>query len=137
MTFRHSLTVGEDSGGGRRSKTSTPIRTFPHHKRLCHNWANAVVVILNGVKNLIISSESIIEILRLMPQNDIPTQSLMMGEGKDGGGRLGPSSPHLNPPPPWGEELFFSSVGVINTPLFFFNPYIGVSVPKVNPLQIS
>ena len=28
------------------------------------------------VKNLIISTESIVEILRLMPQNDITTQSL-------------------------------------------------------------
>ena len=36
----------------------------------------------------------------------------MMGEGKDGGGRLGPSPPHLNPPPPWGEELIFGSIGV-------------------------
>jgi hypothetical protein len=23
-------------------------------------------------------------------------------------------TPHLNPPPPWGEELFFGSIGVIN-----------------------
>jgi len=37
-------------------------------------------VILNEVKNLMISTESIIEILRLSPQNDIMTQSLM-GEG--------------------------------------------------------
>jgi hypothetical protein len=37
-------------------------------------------VILNEVKNLIISTESIIEILRLSPQNDITTQSLR-GEG--------------------------------------------------------
>jgi len=41
---------------------------------------NAVIVILNEVKNLMISSESIIEILRLSPQNDITTQSLG-GEG--------------------------------------------------------
>ena len=33
-------------------------------------------VILNEVKNLMISTESIIEILRLSPQNDITTQSL-------------------------------------------------------------
>jgi hypothetical protein len=25
-------TVGEDSGGGERSRTSTPILPFPHHK---------------------------------------------------------------------------------------------------------
>jgi len=38
---------------------------------------------------------------------------LMMGEGKDGGGRPGPYPPHLNPPPPWREEeLFFGSIGV-------------------------
>jgi hypothetical protein len=36
---------------------------------------NAVIVILNEVKNLMISTESIIEILRLSPQNDITTQS--------------------------------------------------------------
>jgi len=35
---------------------------------------NAVIVILNEVKNLMISNESIIEILRLSPQNDIMTQ---------------------------------------------------------------
>jgi hypothetical protein len=33
-------------------------------------------VILNEVKNLIISTESIMEILRLSPQNDIATQYL-------------------------------------------------------------
>ena len=37
----------------------------------------------------------------------------MMEEGKDGGGRLGPSPLHVNPPPPWGEELVFGSIGVI------------------------
>jgi hypothetical protein len=37
---------------------------------------------------------------------------LMRGEGKDGGGRPGLFPPHLNPPPPWGEELFFGSIGV-------------------------
>ncbi len=35
-----------------------------------------MVVILNEVKNLIISTESIREILRLSPQNDIATESL-------------------------------------------------------------
>ena len=35
-----------------------------------------MVVILSEAKNLIISTESIIEILRLSPQNDITTQSL-------------------------------------------------------------
>ncbi len=38
-------------------------------------------VILNEVKNLIILTESTVEILRLSPQNDIATQSLR-GEGK-------------------------------------------------------
>ena len=38
---------------------------------------------VNSVKNLMISTESIIEILRLSPQNDIVTQSLQ-GEGFDG-----------------------------------------------------
>ena len=35
-----------------------------------------MVVILNEVKNLMNSSESSIEILRLSPQNDIATQAL-------------------------------------------------------------
>jgi hypothetical protein len=35
-----------------------------------------MVVILSEAKNLIISTESTIEILRLPPQNDITTQSL-------------------------------------------------------------
>ncbi len=39
---------------------------------------------VNSVKNLIISTESIIEILRLSPQNDITTQS-PWGEGKGEG----------------------------------------------------
>jgi len=47
-----------------------------------------MVVILNpvlgGMKNLMISTESTIEILRLSPQNDITTQS-PEGEGKGGG----------------------------------------------------
>jgi hypothetical protein len=63
--------------------------------RLCHNEGNTVFVILNpspfvilseakdldfglrvnSVKNLRESTESIIEILRLSPQNDITTQS--------------------------------------------------------------
>jgi hypothetical protein len=34
-----------------------------------------MVVILSEAKNLIISTESTIEILRLAPQNDITTQS--------------------------------------------------------------
>ena len=52
--------------------------------RLCHDGTNAVIVILNpalsGMKNLIISTESITEILRLTPQNDHATQS-PVGEG--------------------------------------------------------
>ena len=67
---------------------------------LCNNEGNGMFVILNpspcvtlseakglgfrlrvnSVKNLIISTESIIEILRLSPQNDITTQS-PKGEG--------------------------------------------------------
>jgi hypothetical protein len=44
---------------------------------------------------------------------------LTMGEGWDGGGHRGSSPPHLNPPPPWGEEvIFFDSIGVI---LFYIN----------------
>jgi hypothetical protein len=34
-----------------------------------------MIVVLNEAKNLIISTESIAEILRLMPQNDIKTHS--------------------------------------------------------------
>jgi hypothetical protein len=41
----------------------------------------AMVVILSEAKNLIISSESTMEILRLSPQNDITTQSCRWGEG--------------------------------------------------------
>ena len=51
--------------------------------RLCRNSGIRAFVILkplaslriNSVKNLIISTESIIEILRLAPQNNIKTQS--------------------------------------------------------------
>ena len=32
---------------------------------------------------------------------------LMRGEGWDGGGHRGSFPPHLNPPPPWGEEVIF------------------------------
>ena len=43
-----------------------------------------MVVILNEVKNLMNSSESSIEILRLSPQNDITTQSPMgVGENRN------------------------------------------------------
>jgi hypothetical protein len=63
-----------------------------------------MIVILNEVKNLIISPESIVGILRLMPQNDIATQSLI-GEGRDEG-EPDPLPPHLNPLPRRGEEEF-------------------------------
>ena len=54
---------------------------FPSPHRDCVVMGrNAVIVILNEVKNLMISSESIIEILRLSPQNDIATQP-HRGEG--------------------------------------------------------
>jgi hypothetical protein len=40
---------------------------------------------------------------------------LTMGEGWDGGGHRGSFPPHLNPPPPWGEEvIFFDSIGVLH-----------------------
>jgi hypothetical protein len=55
---------------GEGQETDLPL------ERLCHNGEFEMIVILNEVKNLIISTESIIEILRLMPQNDITTQSL-------------------------------------------------------------
>jgi len=32
---------------------------------------------------------------------------LMRGEDWDGGGHRGSFPPHLNPPPPWGEEVIF------------------------------
>ena len=38
-----------------------------------------MLVILNEVKNLMISTESTIKILRLSPQNDITTESLEGG----------------------------------------------------------
>ncbi|OGP76884.1 MAG: hypothetical protein A2V86_10895 [Deltaproteobacteria bacterium RBG_16_49_23] len=53
----------------------TPTSFLPH-QRLCRNVGIGMFVILNEVKNLMISTESIIEILRLSPQNDITTQSL-------------------------------------------------------------
>ncbi|OGP79101.1 MAG: hypothetical protein A2V86_13565 [Deltaproteobacteria bacterium RBG_16_49_23] len=73
-----------------------PPQTFPSLGRLCRNVGIKMFVILNpsltvtlsearslsfplrvnSVKNLMISTESIIEILRLSPQNDITTQSL-------------------------------------------------------------
>jgi hypothetical protein len=55
-----------------------------------------IFVILSEAKNLIISTELTIEILRLPPQNDITTQPLkvedpnefppLQGEGQGGGG---------------------------------------------------
>jgi hypothetical protein len=54
---------------------STPTLALPL-RRLCRNQENALFVILNEVKNLIISTESTGEILRLWPQNDIATHSL-------------------------------------------------------------
>ncbi len=56
----------------------TPIESknnFPLPRRLCHNRANAVIAILKEVNKIIVSIESIIEILRLGPQNDIATES--------------------------------------------------------------
>jgi hypothetical protein len=48
---------------------------------------DGVSVILNEVKNLVVTIGCSIEILRLTPQNDIATQSLA-GEGKDEGAVL-------------------------------------------------
>jgi hypothetical protein len=42
----------------------------------------------------------------------------MRGEGWDGGGHRGPFPPHLNPPPPWGEEVIFLTQLGLN-----FKPY--------------
>ena len=47
-----------------------PVSVFP-----------LALVILSEAKNLIISTESTIEILRLSPQNDITTRLLKEGEG--------------------------------------------------------
>jgi hypothetical protein len=55
--------------------------------RLCRNEANCLFVILNEVKNLKESISWKPEILRLTPQNDIATQSLV-AEGGGKGGRL-------------------------------------------------
>jgi len=55
---------------------------------------------------------------------------LAMGEGWDGGGPLGPP-PHLNPPPPWGEEVIFSlnwsKIILIVGAIFFAFSFILVS----------
>ena len=59
---------------------AAPLTLSLSPRRLCRNEGIGVFVILNEVKNLMISTESIIEILRLSPQNDITTQSLK-GEG--------------------------------------------------------
>jgi len=47
-----------------------------------------MVVILNEVKNLMISTESTIEILRLSPQNDITIQSLRGRVGCGSGDKM-------------------------------------------------
>ena len=60
-----------------------PYTTLP--SRLCRNVGIGMFVILNEVKNLMISTESIIEILRLSPQNDITTKPFV-GEGRGKGG---------------------------------------------------
>jgi hypothetical protein len=47
---------------------------------------------------------------------------LMRGEGWDGGGHRG-SFPHLNPPPPWGEEvIFLTQLGYYFILLFLNSP---------------
>jgi len=52
----------------------------------------------------------------------------MRGEGWDGGGHRGSSPPHLNPPPPWGEEvIFLTQLGyyIAGKP----RPYVGEELP--------
>jgi hypothetical protein len=53
--------------GGQRPAKSTDVSDLDGFriKRMCRNGENAMFVILNEVKNLMISTESIIEILRL------------------------------------------------------------------------
>jgi hypothetical protein len=59
------------------SDTNALMHFTPRSLRDCVAMRELVmVVILNEVKNLMISTELIIEILRLPPQNDIATQSL-------------------------------------------------------------
>ena len=49
------------------------VRVFHFVNGLCHNYKNALNVILNEVKNLIFTIGYKIKILRLAPQNDIVT----------------------------------------------------------------
>ncbi len=67
----------------------------PPLERLCRNRGIMMFVILSEAKNLIISTESTMEILRLTPQNDITTQSLKGGSCR---GNL------LTPPPSRGRS---------------------------------
>jgi len=54
----------------------SPVRKVSTQSRDCVTMGKLVMaVILSEAKNLIISKESITEILRLPPQNDIATQS--------------------------------------------------------------
>jgi hypothetical protein len=55
-----------------------------------------------------------------------------MGEGWDGGGHRGSFPPHLNPPPPWGEEvIFLTHLGLYYRKLdrpqrkIYFDPFNG------------
>jgi hypothetical protein len=60
------------------------------YSRLCCNERNVICVILNEVKNLMESIGYKTEILRLMPQNDITTQSTQEGmAGGVGNGEFG------------------------------------------------
>jgi len=81
--------VGEDSGGGGKVqdvhphplpcgvKSSTPQgKPSPIVRDCVVIGGKAMLVILNEVKNLVESIGWKTEILRLMPQNDITTQSL-------------------------------------------------------------
>ena len=70
-------------------------------------------VILNEVKNLVESMGWKTEILRLMPQNDIATQSLAGGDEGEGEWfdklttitlSMSKGHPHPNPPPSRGRE---------------------------------
>jgi hypothetical protein len=63
-------------------------------KRECRNPGKNTVVILSEAKNLIIAISYKIEILRLMPQNDIMTQSRNRGGDKGGEVFTQPQSPN-------------------------------------------
>jgi hypothetical protein len=68
--------VGKDSGGGGGPRRPPPSQPSPIVRDCVVIGGKAMLVILNEVKNLVESIGWKTEILRLMPQNDITTQSL-------------------------------------------------------------